>query len=210
MDDYRGYEREDLATPGQKAKGMAVYIHTELNLFRLPLRHIGRIEFHGQIIKVGSLAHYNGWQHLDELRTKVRQWAQEFEDGTRPMPALPVPRMLTHNDRYHCVGLGTVDSVCKLRIYQTASGIVVVVSEREDNEGMSVTNAVERLYRQVCRDFQIDPAQTTWIEHYPERGTPYDRLPEDFSVVWLDHNEPVWDYRTREQVELLIGMVVDL
>ena len=60
-------------------------------------------------------------------------------------------------------------ATCGLHIVREGTQLVVVLTELPDNPGMSVTNAAEEIASQVRREFGLDPDQTRWIEHYPER-----------------------------------------
>ena len=65
--------------------------------------------------------------------------------------------------RYEYKGFGGCDCVCNLEIHQN----LVIITEREDNEGTSITNMAEQLATAICQQFGIAPARLIWIEHYP-------------------------------------------
>jgi hypothetical protein len=58
------------------------------------------------------------------------------------------------------------ESFCRLRIYDTEAGAVVVLSELADNPGKSVTNAAAELATEIAQRYALDPQTTTWLEHY--------------------------------------------
>jgi hypothetical protein len=64
-----------------------------------------------------------------------------------------------------------------------------IITELPDNPGKSVTNAMEWIATVVVHRFDLDPARTRWIEHYPDRhpsGREGDRVfDESFSLVSL-------------------------
>ena len=82
-----------------------------------------------------------------------------------------------------------------------------MATELPDNPGTSITNRVEALAIQVYQEFELWPAFTHWIEHYPPDG-PYD---ETFAEVRFTPDPqkgltlPKWRALTREAVERLIG-----
>ncbi len=59
------------------------------------------------------------------------------------------------------------NSVCRRRVWQVGGALtVVVLTEVERNEGMSVTNAYERLAAMTLNDFpELDLGKIVWIEH---------------------------------------------
>lgn len=76
-----------------------------------------------------------------------------------------------HIAYYGYSGIDGCQSVCQLEIWQQRNRIpVVLVTERLDNEGTSITNWAEHLAAQVCRDYEIDPAQSVWLECYERDG----------------------------------------
>ena len=81
--------------------------------------------------------------------------------------------------RYDYKGFWDCDCHCTLEI----AGNVVICTGNDDNEGTSITNTAEHLATRVCYQYQIDPNQLTWIEHYPERGDRRHPFPESWSIV---------------------------
>jgi hypothetical protein len=66
---------------------------------------------------------------------------------------------------------------CGLRIMRDEQQTIVVLTELPENRRMSVTNAAEEIATEVRREFGLDPDQTRWIEHYPERQYTYTESP---------------------------------
>jgi hypothetical protein len=98
---------------------------------------------------------------------------------------------------------------------------VVICTELPANEGMSVTDAAERIAGEVI-DFHRLPTPLVWIEHFEDgaRGTPED--PHTFDMVTFARyeveelgaymgeerkriGEPSWKPLDRATVEALIG-----
>ena len=65
-------------------------------------------------------------------------------------------------------GLGTWESKCGLIIKQPhPAQTIVVVSDLGEDSGTSITNCAAALATLIVRDFKLNPATITWIEHYP-------------------------------------------
>ena len=88
-------------------------------------------------------------------------------------------------------------------------GIVIIVTEIEENRGTSITNAVEILLPQVCDNFNIDVNEVIWIEHYPPSWM--GNSEEQFDLVTLVKNDAgvfdsvytQWKRLTANEVELI-------
>lgn len=98
---------------------------------------------------------------------------------------------------YHALG-----GMCGVSIFQTAPEMaVVVLSEYDENPGVSVTNAVEVIATKVKRAFlaSVPHDQIIWVERYDKGGT---RLVDDgttasgetFDLVRMDWSDGT--YRT--------------
>jgi len=93
---------------------------------------------------------------------------------------------------------GLTDSDDDDRLAQEREPVVVIITELPDNPGKSVTNAMEWIATVVVHQFDLDPARTRWIEHYPDRHPPGregDRVfDESFSLVSLgwEHARSPW------------------
>ena len=97
-------------------------------------------------------------------------------------------------------------SRCGVQVYDKA---VVVLTELNDNPGMSVTNAIEELAYTVCFEYGLDPAEVIWLTR-SEGSRNFDRVkmsyetsfPGDTLVLFKN---PVWEYLEHEEGELIIG-----
>ena len=120
---------------------------------------------------------------------------------------------------YHFKGFGGCACVCRLRFFEAPTGeTVIVATELLENEGTSITNMAEHLATQVCREFNIDPEQLLWIEHYTGLvDGPDERIPESFDLVSFDlsftedgqqcyrFTEPHWRHMPLAEVSFLTG-----
>jgi hypothetical protein len=97
---------------------------------------------------------------------------------------------------------------CRLRLYQTVAGYVLVVTDL----GYGITQSIDAIAEAIVRRWEIDPATLTVIEHYDygqsrrRAGEPR----ETFAIVafeWerITAKHPTWNATTREDVELLTG-----
>ena len=91
-------------------------------------------------------------------------------------------------------------SVCELRVFENATGRVVVATEVEDNPGMSVVNAIQALARDVERDFGEAP--TTWISHFPGAGS----MAPNWAEASVNDAGVDWNETSRGEVEKLVGV----
>lgn len=58
---------------------------------------------------------------------------------------------------------------CDLAFHDIDDGrTVVVCTDPPDNQHTAVVIVLEVLVPKICRDFQLDPDQLVWIEHYRE------------------------------------------
>ena len=87
---------------------------------------------------------------------------------------------------------------------------LVVVTELDDNPGMSVTNAAEHLASQFCARKGISPNRLLWIEHYPAKGEGRRTIRESWDFVSFGWDwsrgvfgEPEWRPTDRRRVDAL-------
>lgn len=137
--------------------------------------------------------------------------AHRLQDGAGEGMDLPARETAapTLDMRYSFRGLCGAPSCCRLRVFEPKGKPVVVVTELDDNPGTSVTNFAEELATDVGELLE-QPTDMVWIEHYPERGPAYRRLPESFDRVtfaWTGRHfaGPQWRRLSRAAVETLIG-----
>jgi hypothetical protein len=64
---------------------------------------------------------------------------------------------------------------------------VVVYSEPENYEGLSVTNGAEQIATALMRQYGIMPFQTCYVEHYSKAAAPWasPKSKPSFDVVWF-------------------------
>ena len=100
------------------------------------------------------------------------------------------------------MGFGIHDSFCQLEIYLTDKDHnVVIATERKDNPGTSITNALPDLAIEVYNGFYLNPLTTIWIECYK-----YDESEYSLAHFTVDNKgnildkTPVWTHLTEEQV----------
>jgi hypothetical protein len=104
------------------------------------------------------------------------------------------------------------DSSCHLRIYRMTDYVTVAIAtELAENKGPSITNSSEALWREVVKEYDLDPEKTWFVEHYPGNSE-YDKY--SFSTVsftWLGEyaTKPQWKHITRQEIERLIGERLD-
>jgi hypothetical protein len=100
---------------------------------------------------------------------------------------------------------------CGVEIYQGKKSAIVVVTELPDNSGMSICNAFEDLFLQVCEFYKLNPSSVLWIEHWGvwkyKEGAPYDRESEEWHKVEFNWNgefvsRPHWINVTASFVEV--------
>jgi hypothetical protein len=108
-----------------------------------------------------------------------------------------------HNDHAHC----------RVRIYGEKDGpATVVITELPGNTGMSVTNASEEIATRLAARWNLDPATTSWIEHYPptawreerRQDETFDQITYTWDSVKTAH-APQWRRLTVEEVERMTG-----
>lgn len=59
-------------------------------------------------------------------------------------------------------------SICGLEIILVKKAVIIIAEELAENEGMSITNAFEDLFFQVCREYKLDAIteNIVWVEKY--------------------------------------------
>lgn len=80
-----------------------------------------------------------------------------------------------YKDNYRYKDTFGRDSVCGLEVYRLAHDNpgklgLVVATELETNTGMSITNSIETLAKQVCKQFDLSLYTVLWFESYARYG----------------------------------------
>ncbi|HBY97199.1 MAG TPA: hypothetical protein DEP84_25185 [Chloroflexi bacterium] len=104
--------------------------------------------------------------------------------------------------------IGGVTAHCRVRIYKTTRKNVVILSEARNNPGMSVTSAIVAITTAVVRQYKLDTARTTWIEHTPGEAGGANASYDLIQLAWDGGQftaDPESRPMTRKQVERLIG-----
>ena len=70
-------------------------------------------------------------------------------------------------ERYLYPGFHNREAWCDIEIYRYRQYDLVVCRQRWDNSGTSVTNRVELIATQVCRDWDLSADRLVWLERYP-------------------------------------------
>lgn len=94
------------------------------------------------------------------------------------------------------IGLYGCASSCRVRVFPGAAPIVVM-TETGDNEGTSITNAVETVAAQVCDFYNLDAQSAVFIEHYPDRRGELKRARKIPDPIFEEHFDAV----TFERIE---------
>lgn len=79
----------------------------------------------------------------------------------------------------HNPSLSTVD----VTVLNDAVGAIVVMAERGDNEGMSITNGVEFFAPQIAQTLGLAWGRAVWLESYPPGGLATSRFDATFDEV---------------------------
>lgn len=94
------------------------------------------------------------------------------------------------------------EGICRVRLFLGRDAqVYAVLTELEENPSTSVTNAVEFLYEQLCREKKIPP-QAKLIEHYT-RSVGWEQT---FDLVTLQDGRPDWKSVSRETVCALLDV----
>ncbi len=109
------------------------------------------------------------------------------------------------------------DGFCRIQIFcrsprlqDSDNKYLVIASELANNEGISVTAGVEYLIPNVCNRFGIAQERTTWVEHYDKDSYPDGQREEEYSLVDISGQQPVWTYLSVEALESLLVETVML
>ncbi len=98
------------------------------------------------------------------------------------------------------------EAACHFRLAIWPDHAVAVVSQVDDNPGVSTTNAIEVVAARLAEEFGISPECLTLFEHFRR----WEPLGDDtFSRIEWGHPSrmdlPVWNITTRTEVEQALG-----
>lgn len=110
-------------------------------------------------------------------------------------------------------------SSCRLMIFLNENASKAVVVMQETGDGTSVTNGAEQIATAALKIYELNPANTIFIEHYPEDQTGGE---ETFARVFFETMEkpqpfsgkndgevilisPAWTHLTKEEANELCG-----
>lgn len=98
-------------------------------------------------------------------------------------------------------------SACQVTLYRDIQ--LVVVSET--GEGMSVTNAAERIATEVVKLYGLDPKRMLFVEHYPEsqRPKPYGESYDLVTFTWGKYGaySPTWRHLPPSEFNEILGTI---
>lgn len=107
---------------------------------------------------------------------------------------------------------------CWLRLYPRGQRLVAIATDLTSrlHYGASITNMVETVALEICRQFRVAPKDLVLIEHYDRRGEPdcsaFGRDPQEFDIVNLDWDRrgkefrhPIWHRLSLHDVERITG-----
>jgi len=121
------------------------------------------------------------------------------------------------NGRFEYEAENGRDAACWVSVYRVLSGVVLVLmSQLEDGyQGLSVTNGVETIATEVCKEYDLKQAECVFVEHYDHRvdeSRKVDSLIPDESFDFVEFKwvadracAPRWRSGTKEEVERLVG-----
>ena len=101
---------------------------------------------------------------------------------------------------------------CRLRIFDTETGAVVIFSELADNTGISVTNATAILATEIANVYRLNRTTTRWIEHYnrssyrhagEDMTESFDEITYTWSLYGVAEH-PQWKHLVGEELEIAL------
>ncbi len=96
--------------------------------------------------------------------------------------------VLVHDGRFeYRTGGFAARSVCRLRVYESWAGTILLASELADNPGPSITNSAEALATALAERYRLDAGHAVFIEHYDQasyRGLPREPTYDAVSFTW--------------------------
>ena len=192
-------------------------------LLRLPLGPLVPALGHpvcGSFVVVGDAGAEFGSLNADQIASACKLFGggDDGDDGEE-IAANPIDTV------FHFDGLFGCACQCRARIFgaKDPTGAIVVLDDRAENEGTSVTNAIDLLAVQLCDAYKLDGGRAVWLEHNPDTRSQEDRAVgvmdvdndenfaqarfsyvEEFADGW-GLGQPHWEAVSIEQVGVLIG-----
>ena len=118
--------------------------------------------------------------------------------------------MLVTDTIHHYQLFEQIDVQCRLRIYQHNEQQVVVITELSGNQAMAITNTWPELVPGIAQHYNLDLADTHWIEHYPQEEYAQQGARGDtFDLITLENEATHWRRMTVAEVEQLAGEKVN-
>lgn len=102
---------------------------------------------------------------------------------------------------------------CRLRIFDTDAGAIVIFSELATNTGISVTNASVDLATEIANVYRLNRTTTRWIEHYDRTsyqhaGKDMTETFDEITYTWSLYgvaSDPQWRRIAGEELEIAIA-----
>ena len=104
--------------------------------------------------------------------------------------------------------------LCDIEVLNDSDRQIVIVTEPADNPGMSICNAFEDLFVQVCKTFKLDCKKVVWVEYWPQKSLPTFLKDDEWSLVKFEltngsrAENPEWQYlgKTKEEALSKLGI----
>lgn len=114
--------------------------------------------------------------------------------------------MLLTDTIHHYKPFEQLNAQCRLRIYLHNEQHIVIATEVADNQELAITNYWPELAHEIAHQYDLNLAQTVWLEHYPQGGYALGSARGDtFDQITLSDELPQWCRLTAAEVEQLIG-----
>ncbi len=119
------------------------------------------------------------------------------------------------NDWFEYPGYFRSKAHCQLDLFTRGAGekfTVAIATEIKENDGLSVTNAIQYIAATICKQYNLQPKDLIMIEHYGKDRV----LGERYSLVRFKHTrhdregwhfeDPDWFHLEKTEIERLIGL----
>lgn len=160
---------------------------------------------------------------LGEAIETLNKWAdrltkaqnnQLWEKAEEPAVTGEGPKMIGHYPMEWASRGREPNSVCEVAIFEgrgeEAGKKVIILTEPENNPGMSVTNGVEKIATQVLRQNSLHHLDAVFVEHYPKsamhpKGETWDLVTLTWDCQGNAYRSPEWKHANWETVAPMIG-----